>query len=993
MSKPLRCLLVISLFILFSIAASAVTYVNHDNPLIKVYFEENATITKSELDGQAVIFSPEGFSEEFSYQSDLTVEGSHYLNLTAESKEGKTFRNASFAYVFYLDKTSPSLVSSYPEDGATIVMEDTTLLNFLLNLSEPLDFATFNHTFKLVGTSTNVDVNFAHSDYNIIQGTATINESGEYSLDFSIKDFAGNSLTKAIAFKIIQYLDIEIIKPNNGYSNTTEFDVLFKTNLEADCKFYLDIYNNKDIDTLSEEYFTQFNVTGSIFHSQSGFEIQDNNDIPLFVICKAKEHDFEKKKSFTLYVDTSPPVITVQSSDIANMPLLSKIFISVDEDSLCGYSQENVEFDDMQLIDDEYDTNFEIREPVEDKTDYKYYVACKNKAGLTTKTYTEFIVDTELDLELSIVGPSQKYYAKKSHKINATTNRDAICSYSINDSSSISKKTGSFGIAGIIHGSNTETLRSGSSMIYVKCVASTTTGSVSIIESKEVVIDLTKPIIENVSVVADDDVIWDNTRIEVEVGATDEESGIIQYAYMINSTDINYSTGWILESKAEVYINEDSDGKNLNLTDLKEYFLVAKAKNNADLWSEVFKSDCFFVNTSKKLGICNNSLFDFGDETDVDCGGSCSPCAEGKSCILDKDCQTDYCENGVCKKPSCYDGNKNSDETDVDCGGSTCSKCSDGQKCIVDGDCTGDYCKNNVCSARDPCKNGKKDSGETDIDCGGVCSNKCADYKECKKDSDCINGNCKNYVCTRKSVDSDGDGLPDSWESEHGFDPNDPSDALLDSDGDGLTNLDEFKYGTDPTKADTDGDKYNDYAEAVRYKTDPLNPDSKPASRIGIILFVLFLVVLFAVLVFIVYNKIVLDKKIKVKQSRQIPRFVRRPITPIRREPTPEQIRQMRVREMQQRKIEEEKKRRDNAFSTFGAEKKKETKEKIATAKKGGTTIKKLVKKKIPEKEAKPDTFVKLSKFGKKTAMKKEDKSDAFTKLSKFIRKQKKENK
>src|SRR5439155_17505676 len=46
--------------------------------------------------------------------------------------------------------------------------------------------------------------------------------------------------------------------------------------------------------------------------------------------------------------------------------------------------------------------------------------------------------------------------------------------------------------------------------------------------------------------------------------------------------------------------------------------------------------------------------------------------------------------------------------------------------------------------------------------------------------------------------DSDGDGLPDAWETAHGFDPFDPADAGGDADNDGLTNLQEYLSGTDP---------------------------------------------------------------------------------------------------------------------------------------------------------------------------------------------------
>jgi len=47
-------------------------------------------------------------------------------------------------------------------------------------------------------------------------------------------------------------------------------------------------------------------------------------------------------------------------------------------------------------------------------------------------------------------------------------------------------------------------------------------------------------------------------------------------------------------------------------------------------------------------------------------------------------------------------------------------------------------------------------------------------------------------------ADSDGDGMPDSWELSHGLDPRNGSDGAVDSDGDGYTNVEEWLNGTSP---------------------------------------------------------------------------------------------------------------------------------------------------------------------------------------------------
>ena len=47
--------------------------------------------------------------------------------------------------------------------------------------------------------------------------------------------------------------------------------------------------------------------------------------------------------------------------------------------------------------------------------------------------------------------------------------------------------------------------------------------------------------------------------------------------------------------------------------------------------------------------------------------------------------------------------------------------------------------------------------------------------------------------------DTDNDGMPDEWETRHGLDPKDASDASADLNGDGYTNIEDFINGLDPS--------------------------------------------------------------------------------------------------------------------------------------------------------------------------------------------------
>ncbi|HWE28701.1 MAG TPA: LamG domain-containing protein [Polyangia bacterium] len=142
-----------------------------------------------------------------------------------------------------------------------------------------------------------------------------------------------------------------------------------------------------------------------------------------------------------------------------------------------------------------------------------------------------------------------------------------------------------------------------------------------------------------------------------------------------------------------------------------------------------------------------------GDETDVDCGGSCPACATGKHCAVAFDCITTLCSavSKVCVANACLDQVVDGVETDVDCGGGTCPTCATGKMCggLANGvrDCMSGICSamSHQCVATQ-CVDQAQDGAETDVDCGGGTCGKCGLGQVCGATTDCTSGFC-NGVC------------------------------------------------------------------------------------------------------------------------------------------------------------------------------------------------------------------------------------------------------
>ena len=150
-----------------------------------------------------------------------------------------------------------------------------------------------------------------------------------------------------------------------------------------------------------------------------------------------------------------------------------------------------------------------------------------------------------------------------------------------------------------------------------------------------------------------------------------------------------------------------------------------------------------------------------GSETDVDCGGSCAPankCANGLGCLIGGDCQSGVCDPmaETCSAPACDDGVLNGDETDVDCGGSCAPNdlCNTGEGCLANTDCASGVCDeatgtclapvcgDGVTQTGEACDDGNQTNGDgCDDGPGGNCTVTACGNGVVTDDEDCDDGN------------------------------------------------------------------------------------------------------------------------------------------------------------------------------------------------------------------------------------------------------------
>ncbi|MBK8252743.1 MAG: hypothetical protein IPK82_08760 [Polyangiaceae bacterium] len=151
------------------------------------------------------------------------------------------------------------------------------------------------------------------------------------------------------------------------------------------------------------------------------------------------------------------------------------------------------------------------------------------------------------------------------------------------------------------------------------------------------------------------------------------------------------------------------------------------------------------------------------------------PCSEGTGikcdgmgkcveCTVAADCATTICLANTCVSAQCNDGVKNGNETDLDCGGSCGASCEKDQGCNVNADCVSGNCTGDKCALGSDGEECTTNAGcvsgicEDNVCCATTCVGECVTCKQAGIEGICValpagtQANCPGSVCNSVGV-------------------------------------------------------------------------------------------------------------------------------------------------------------------------------------------------------------------------------------------------
>ncbi len=395
-------------------------------------------------------------------------------------------------------------------------------------------------------------------------------------------------------------------------------------------------------------------------------------------------------------INRPSPTIVVEFGNPIEIDTMKTIFSYFPEDER-GRDFENPE-DKTHLLELKDTSNesvmrYDVTEELDDGAYYTVYVSAEARDYREIDGEEEAIGSVMLEecrlfnvdlgpLEVNLVSPEGQFMSDENKELEFETNRKATCY--------ISSTTDTIGRMSEM--STTEetylhkNLHPGTDNFYVTCESETDQVS----EEINLVLDTVPPAPPEI----DDsspheehpDIFIDQSRIRVKFEAEDDVSGIDIINFTIFDKESgSQAMGWASTDVVgnRFIVTRDDEGNPLRLDDVREYYFVAKARNNAGLWSDRAESEGF------KVDITYDPR-----QPDDPCEKIGMRCEIGEECEGDENCLSGFChpDDMVCAEPSCDDGFKSGQQTDVDCGGPNCDPCDMGMSCDHHSDCESGFC-------------------------------------------------------------------------------------------------------------------------------------------------------------------------------------------------------------------------------------------------------------------------------------------------------------
>ncbi len=761
-------------------------YTSAVSPTFTLTFDELAQISFAEISrGSEIIAlsqSTSGFLTTHSFSPIAALNGTYNFSLNAQNQKSIFMDPPGLALRLVVD---PSLagVEISPPDGSVL---NKTIIDISLNFSRPVMLKSIrlleeSFVSPYVKESIPKDITDLFKSADNYTFTAKVGNvtGGKYVIEVNAQGFNLLDVFKQSGFFVATVKpSFRLIKPSFGVTAYSVFNASVETALPGECRYVYDTPSAPN--PVDFAFFKAFSGTNTIHESASlSIPFGETRGYPLHVYCSMPPFGVSQR-SFNITLDPEAPVLVrafAEPAVIAEQYIPGQnLFVTtlkaqLNKPGFCKYSASTTNFASMEGLFPGFDLypkqSLSADVSVTEEKSYAYWVVCKGLNGLTTApAEVKFSIDTSLPLSVSSNTPEG--FGTLNFTIGVVANKHVFCYMGESPDDTVR----CMGACRSLYAQfQLITVSSpGRYEYFVKCA--TGEGEQSDVINIPVIIDTTPPVMkyvdDNTTLPDSPEVSWSQSKVRAAFFAEDAESNISYYLVTLMQDKQVVFSNLVsnVTSGRPFYITTTANGSSFRLINGRRYFLRVKAVNRVGLESEPMDSDGFEIDITRTPPQCLDGDKN-GDETDIDCGGEvCDGCPEDMACISDSDCATNYCVDDICKIASCEDGVMNGLESDVDCGGSNCVKCANDMHCIRHDDCSSGYCNlnTNVCTDAPPCYDKVLSAGETDIDCGGSCE-RCGEGKNCEDNFDCLEGlacDPEAKACTSQPIgDLDEDGISD----------------------------------------------------------------------------------------------------------------------------------------------------------------------------------------------------------------------------------------